>query len=264
MQKLNLKLFQGCRTSIEIDMLLHLSKLQDRYGRVTGLHYAEAAAALNISVKSFYTVLETLQNKGDITVYSADSSRAWRWYQGVNVIIHDNDYSRGDYSQNRYLNTNLDFLYQKDFRNLTANEKLLVLNLLAVKDLRQGKEKKFKPETLMRYCGISNKYLLAEYIEHIKELLNIKKLASLLVIGITRESMRARTAAKETYIINRLKTYCRQYKISYIHKDLKDIYILFNQYGELFNNRIISKLIDTSLKYGTLEPALINYTMNHV
>jgi hypothetical protein len=263
MQKLKLKLLQGNRTSIEIDMLLHLSKLQDKYGRITGIHYAEVSAALNISFKSFYDTLETLQSKGDITVYSTDNSRAWRWYKGINIIINDNDYSKGEYEQNRYLNTNLDFLYQKAFRILTAKEKQLVLNLLAVKDIRQGKEKKFKLDTLLRYSGITNKYLLAEYLEHIKQLLHIKELAGLIIIGLTRESSKARTAATETYIINRIKTYCRQSKINYILKDLKDIYTLFVQYGEMFNNRIISKLIDTSLKHGTLEPALINYIMNN-
>lgn len=262
MQKLKLKLLQGNRTSIEIDMLLHLSKLQDKYGRITGVHYAEVAAILNISVKSFYDILETLQSKGDITVYNADNSRAWRWYQGINIIINDNDYSKGEYGQNRYLNTNLDILYQKRFRSLRAKEKQLILNLLAVKDIREGKEKKFKIETLMRYSGITNKYLLAEYLEHIKRLLNIKELAGLIIIGLTRESSKARTAATETYIVNKLKTYCRQNKISYILKDLKDIYTLFVQYGEMFNNRIISKLIDTSFKYGTLEPALINHIIN--
>jgi hypothetical protein len=263
MQKLRLKKINQNRTSIETDMLLYLSKHQDKYGRIIGLHYAEVAAELNIAIKSFYDILERLQEKGDITVYSTDNSRAWRWYQGINIVINDNDYSRGNYEQNRYLNTNLDFLYQKKFRHLTAKEKQLVLNLLAIKDIREGKEKKFKVDTLMRYCDITNKYLLAKYLENINGLLNIMELGGLIAISLTRESIKAKTAATETYIINRLRTYCRQYKISYIYKELKDIYTLFTQYGELFRNKVINNLIDTSLKYGTLEPSLINHLINN-
>jgi hypothetical protein len=263
MQKLKLSLFQGCRTGIEIDMLLHLSKLQDKYGRIQGVHYAEVAMALNISVKSFYDTLETLQSKGDIIVYNTDTARAWRWYQGVNIIINNNDFSRGEYGQNRYLNTNLDMLYQKQFRSLKAKEKQLVLNIMAVKDIRNGKRKKFKLETLMGYCGINNKYLLMEYIENIKGLLNLHTLDGMIVIEPTRECLKHKTAATETYIVNRLRTYCRQHKVAYILKDLRDIYTMIGQYGVMFTNRLINRLIDTSIKYGSLEPALINFTMNH-
>lgn len=106
-------------TSAEIDLLLHISQMQDDSGRIYGVYYKDVCAAINISYETYYTSLEVLEKKGFI-------SRSKEAYGDCDITILDNVFTYQGANEEGYVNTGRRLFYST-FYHLKAGEKLLAL-----------------------------------------------------------------------------------------------------------------------------------------
>lgn len=134
-------------TSAEIDLLLHLSQVQDDSGRIYGVYYKDVCAAINISYETYYTSLEVLEQKGFI-------SRSKEAYGDSEVTILDNVFTYQGAHAEGYVNTGRKLFYSPLFYHLKAGEKLLALQFL--KNAGAGKY----------HIGINKFY--ADYMDRLK------------------------------------------------------------------------------------------------
>lgn len=119
------KMIAAQLSSLQVDMIVYLSRYQDETGNIQGIYYREACKDIGMSKQSFYDVLRSLEKKKLISLQKADHSD---W----DICILDNDCTgiNNQTEKGQYVNTNQHIFYTASFRKLKANEKLLAMYLL--------------------------------------------------------------------------------------------------------------------------------------
>lgn len=107
-------------TGAEIDLLLHMSQMQDDSGRIYGVYYRDVCEAVKISYETFYTSMEVLEQKHFI-------KRSKEAYGDSDVTILDNVFTYQGALQEGYVDTGRQLFYNSEFYRLKAGEKLLAL-----------------------------------------------------------------------------------------------------------------------------------------
>jgi len=249
------KILDQATAPTEIDFILYLSKIQNEFGNIRNLHYADVCLYLNISKQTFYNIKNSLESKKIIRV---DWTNQINW----NITLLDNQFiNYNDYKQG-YINTNKDFLYTPEFKNLKLQEKKLVLKLLKVS--RADATFKISIPKLKEWLGTDNKNLIVSYINNISKFFDITVSNDnvLYIFKLSLKSNVAEKTEKENYLLYAITTYCRMHKISYTIDDLKDLVIMFGQYKNKLN-KLIQAIIDTCLHYHCIIPKLINSIVSH-
>lgn len=134
-------------TGAEIDLLLHMSQMQDDRGRIYGVYYRDVCEAIKISYETFYTSMEVLEQKHFI-------KRTKEAYGDSEITILDNVFTYQGALGEGYVDTGRQLFYSSAFYRLKAGEKLLALQFF--KNAGAGKY----------HIGINKFY--AEYMERLQ------------------------------------------------------------------------------------------------
>ncbi len=121
------KMIEKNLSSMQVSMLIYLSRYQNNAGVIKGVHYKAACEDTGMSKQSFYNVLRSLVDKGMITLQKEkEDSIDW------DIQILDNDctaISNGEKGK-QYINTNKGIYYNQNFLKAKAKEKLLAMYLM--------------------------------------------------------------------------------------------------------------------------------------
>lgn len=139
-----LRLFKARLTRVEAKMILYLCMNQNCEGQLMGLQYKNVSDEVRISYDSFYRVLKSLQEKGLITYMHYYIDKTWNY----DVTVIGNDLFEGDY--NGYMELG-NWIKSDQFKNLKANEMLLVIKLLHLCKINKGSFT-IKREVFMQTC----------------------------------------------------------------------------------------------------------------
>lgn len=237
-------------SSKEIDFILFLTKSLDELGQAKDIHYKEVCNELNISPQTFYNIVDKLNDIGIVKTKYLNKS-TWDFVFDDNIFLTKNDL------KDSYLNTNRDFLFSNDFKNLKANEKLLVL-LLMIYTANNSFAIFFN--NLKSWFNVSDSVMLS-YIESLKVFFYIKVDGNKYIFIKNPRTSISNTSAKSKTFINQLKRWCLKHRIGFTFKDLIDVYNLYY----VFESRaayFLDLLVRTSFDYSSLQPAVLNYIMH--
>lgn len=247
----------------EIDFMIFLSKRQDCLGYARGIVYTDATEALGICKQTFYNIVDSLEKKGLVEVDWNDK-KYWNFRIIDNVFriyqkdLFDKDVNKG------YVSTNRDFLYTKDFMELKDNEKKLTLQLLGFMDERDPYKKyKIKIENLMNWISLSNKSLMKEYIETLKQWFIINQNEDLLLICLKEVFFKAQNTEKINWLSYKVFELCRKMKVTYTPKEMADTIRLLIRHAGRNLSKFIAALCESISLNKTLQPALINHIITH-
>ena len=109
-------------SSREIDFILYITLYQNDCGTVESVYYKDVCSSLNISIQSFYNIIERLSNCGLILCEKPNNA-------DIRITLLNNDFSRLDYKNDSegYLNVEKNDFASDRFKTLKAGSKLLYL-----------------------------------------------------------------------------------------------------------------------------------------
>lgn len=242
------KMIQHKLTSNEIDFLLYISRFQDEYGSVQGVHYKEVCEAMNISHQGFYNIKKSLEEKGFITCEKNHRI-------DHDIIIIDNSFHRGEKDWNEgYINTNQNLFYQDAFYQMKAGAKLLAMLLLRLCHLAKGKFRirtwKFY-DTYVECFGVSRR-VMQGYLMELKKYFYVIVSNGMYHISpkkIIFEINLYHDTEAENYNRHSVGVMCRRKRIAMDDKAVKDTAVFFSQYEEYASAfyRNIFDLVNTAI-----------------
>lgn len=253
------KMMKDNLTSLEIDFLLYFSLRQNSFGQVNDLYYKNVCLDLNCSYQAFYNTIYSLENKGYIRIEYARQDEFWVVHILDNMFLNDDDDKKG------YFNTNSDYLYSKDFRNLKANEKKLCI--LFEKFSVEGRQYRVTINKLASHINLKSVSLIYDYLENISMFfdseLKYNKYTTVIYVKKNADLVcKSAISEKEHFLLHKIKMFCQKYSISYTLRDIKDLIILISQYAKFGISRLYSIIVNVLMQYKTIEPALINFLLN--
>lgn len=245
--KLNRKTIQTLikfGTSTDIMLLLKLSTINNSDGLVEDINYLELSKSINCSIQSYYNSLKHLQNINLIKINKASTRN--------NCIIINNKFLQKNY-KNGYMNTNLDFLYSEDFKNIKLNTKKIVLMYFLSKNKNGVYEVKLN--TLANNLNLTKKHLIWNYIDELKKWFTVieekSKVTNEIKFRISLDNFEAKEPTKDIFWNYKLNSMKRKYKANIKDTDKKEIIKLIKIYGykENFKNQFdyLLKVIDETL-----------------
>lgn len=252
-------------TSSELDLLIYMSTKQDAFGNVSGIYYKDVVLDLCLKSKqTFYNALYGLENKEYIKINYNRKDEYWECTILNNVFSNSKDDKKG------YFNTNLYFLHTQEFRSLSLNEKKLCIKLAIVYKIEkcQNTGLRIYPSKMAKWLGIKSTSLIYGYIENIKEFFpNTVKTAiwgNIICFekNISTSEVNCIKSEKEHYLMHKLIYFCRNYRINYTTKDLKDLIVLISQYAARGPGKLFSTICNILLSKKCVEPALINSVLS--
>lgn len=227
------KMLQAHLTKAEVDFILELSHFQDDFGKIYGVYYKSVCEAIGVSYQTFYVTMLSLVDKGLISLDKA-------FYGDWDITIRDNDFSYQEALKEGYINTGHDIFYNKHFKQLKANEKLLAMQFLKI----CGAGKNY-------HISVDNFYeKYAKLLQVTKRTLQvyINKLKVFFSIGIKNSMywITPRVAAFKSNAPSDLQNFskhlggvaCRRNRATYTQESLKDTIDLIRQYGETLGIKI--------------------------
>lgn len=109
-------------SSREIDFILYIALYQNDCGTVESVYYKDVCSSLNISIQSFYNIIERLSNCGLILCEKPNNA-------DIRITLLNNDFSRLDYKNDSegYMNVEKNDFASDRFKTLKAGSKLLYL-----------------------------------------------------------------------------------------------------------------------------------------
>lgn len=162
------KMIAGKLSSLEIDFLLLIGRIQDDTGLATGVYYRDVTKKLKCSNQQFYNILRSLAQK-ELIVCRKSS------YYDYDIQILENDFSNPEAYQKGYISLKKGMFCEK-FRSLKAGEKLLAMELLRRQEIQYRKIQKnslcFKVSTVLKIFGTMlgvTARVLRGYLKHIME-----------------------------------------------------------------------------------------------
>ena len=116
------KMISSKLSSREIDFILYITLYQNDCGTVESVYYKDVCSSLNISIQSFYNIIERLSNCGLILCEKPNNA-------DIRITLLNNDFSRLDYKNDSegYLNVEKNDFASDRFKTLKAGSKLLYL-----------------------------------------------------------------------------------------------------------------------------------------
>lgn len=116
------KMISSKLSSREIDFILYIALYQNDCGTVESVYYKDVCSSLNISIQSFYNIIERLSNCGLILCEKPNNA-------DIRITLLNNDFSRLDYKNDSegYLNVEKNDFASDRFKTLKAGSKLLYL-----------------------------------------------------------------------------------------------------------------------------------------
>lgn len=254
-------------TSIELDLLLYMSKIQNEFGHLEGLYYREACLAIHCCKQSFYNAMFNLKRKGYILI-----NDMYKQIKYWNCTIIDNIFLNEKDDRKEYFNTNKKFLYSKEFMSLKVNEKKLCIKLamnIAKDNAKKENNKHYDiyPQTVCNWVGIKSTTLAWDYINNISAIFpnSIKKGVKGDMISFAADNMiielNNSKSERETFLNHKLKYICNIYKISYTIDEIKELVILTAQYAKVGANKLYSVITHVLLTKHSIEPKLINHLL---
>lgn len=242
-----------------VDFILCLSQLQDRYGRCMNIYYKDIVNKTGSCEQTFYNNIYMAEKLGIITLYQdLMNTKDSVWH----FVFNDNVFSRNEDGINkRYLNTNIDFIYSSEFKELKLNAKIMVLYLLCLKEIRQGHAKKLSFDTLMKYADTNNIYLLEQYLESIEAFFSVKYTDDGFVeVRLLEEYIGESRSANDIFSEHVLRAMCRRYKIKeYTQKDFNSTKILMTQFMQNYFELVVRITRKTLKLYGYPNADYIKY-----
>ena len=175
--KLNFDIIKKLRNTSKqfVDFILCLSELQDVRGYCSGIYYKDIAGRADICHQSFYNYMALAEKLGIIKIYwdaMSTRDRYWR-FSFVDNIYYLN---KKKHKNKRYINTHMDIFHTKEFKTLKLNEKLLIINILSLGEIRDPKHKHTKKlaiGTLMNYADTTNFDMFSSYLETLTRFFSI-------------------------------------------------------------------------------------------
>lgn len=257
------KVIKKC-SSKEIDFMLYLSSISNEFGSIRGLHYNDVSSILNINQSTFYRIIDNLISKALITCDFCNGWGSWNLTINNNIFRNKEDYKAG------YMNTNYDFLYGKEYQDLPLQAKRLVLMLLKVQGI--SKHYKVGVESLKRWTLTDSSWKVIKYLKTIEVWFNIQEKNGLYIFSVKNKTIKSKTSNDEKEIAQKIISFCKSYSIEYTLETLKDLIIMFKQYGYRYDpgdnsrcfihNKFIEALSRTIIKHRSIEPKLINYIVS--
>lgn len=166
------KMINANLTSLEINFILVIARVQANDGTVEGVYYKDIIGQLSCSVQQFYNMLSSLQEKGIIECHKAS-------YYDYDIRILDNVMENEYDRKNGYISL-AKGMFCDAFMKLKAGEKLLAMELLRRQDIQFRKLKKpslcFNVDTLYeKFCGMLQVTcrVLRQYLTSLKEFFSI-------------------------------------------------------------------------------------------
>lgn len=259
MQKININIIDNlinhsCSSS-EIDIILYLSRIQNEFGQIRNVYYKDVILDLGISAQTFYNSIYHL-NDLEIIVVDFTNTKFW------NIRINNNIYSRKNSYRKAYINTNTyNFLYSRDFRELPAGAKYLVLKLLKVH--RSGQSFPIGIDKIKEYSKVYSNTVALKYINLIMKWFSIHKTRNdIFYITLRKDLSKSKYSEWDNMLMHKIKMFCALFKVGYSLKDLNDLLDLFHQYGKKHYSRLIYAIEDTCMRYHCIQPKLINTIVN--
>lgn len=181
-----------------VDFILLNTRLQDQTGKCYGVYYKDTVEVLGVCNQTFYNNMRMAEELNITKIYW-DEMKTNRNDWDFRFVNNDIKFADDKKSSVRYLNTNVDFLYTDNFKNLKLNEKILALFLLALKDLRDGKKKILTFKRLLEYAGIKHVSLLMRYLESLRKFFRIIIKDGHVIIGLLPGLLMNKYNAVELY-----------------------------------------------------------------
>ena len=237
-------------TSRELDFLIYISHYQDSTGRVLGVYYRDVCAALSISIQTFYDVKASLIKKGIISV-SKNSEIDW------DILIEDNDFSMENYHDG-YINTDSSVFYTKEFGQLKAGAKLMLMDLMRLTYSNRGRFIIKADNLYKKYMELFRvtKRVVRKYLSSIKKFFSITLSEfKYTIFPLAAIKERKNNHDDEIYNKKAIETLCRRNKIKGAKaKQIKDTAALISQYRAIamLGDKNIIDAMEGALK-GSLE-----------
>lgn len=213
-------------TSAEMSFLMYVSHYQNESGTAIGIYYREVCQALEISVQTYYNLLDSLQKKEIISIQRVSDI-------DYDVTILGNDFSDQNY-QEGYINTNRRVFYKKDFLALKAPEKLMLVELMRVACCNKGKyviEKEKFYEKFIKIFSVA-KRAVCGYLGSLRKFFQIVLQRGKYIIVPNRNMFeKADQTDAEMYAKQIVQAGCRRQRIKDVSKKaLRDTAVLWTQY----------------------------------
>jgi len=238
------KLIESNVTSTEIDFLIYVSRYQNDSGIARGIYYKDLCSELGISFQSFYDLKASLSTKG---IIKAEKHSYFDW----DIEILDNDFSNVDYEEVdengkkkvKYINTNHNIFYQKEFYGLKANEKILAMDFMKNCLSGYGSHDIGTQNFYDKYTNLLGvtKRMLQSYMQALKCFFSIgikDKKYWITPLANVRRKFGAKTEI-ETYRGHIGEIICRRSKIKTVkEQEKKDTVDLLKQYLKSVNGQI--------------------------
>ncbi len=226
------RMLEKC-TAKEIDFLLYICQFQDEYGNIVGITYKDVMEKANLKKSTYYKVLYSLEEKEFVKInWNSTEYAHWEIKIINNVFVCSEDYKKG------YIKLNYEILHSKEFIALTRCAKVIILNLLKIKDFYKEKIK-LTYERLLEWTS-SSKRSLSKFLNALSKIFNITFAKKYILIDTyfqvdEKSEKDVRGAFYLNYKLNKHKC---QYSSD---REFKDCVRLINQY---FNKTTVEKILD--------------------
>lgn len=240
MQKIKIKvlnkMIEKKLTNAEINFIIYISHFQNDKGKIIGIYYKKICTELEISYQTFYDIKKSLVEKGIIFIEKKS-------YYDWDITILNNDFSSGNYQEERYINMSHNIFFDKKFFALKAGEKLLAMQFMQISFSGRGSYnigiKNFykKYEELL---GIT-KRILQNYLSNLKKFFSIgvkdKQYWITPLVKIYKGMNGKNHKDIAEYEEQAGEVICRREKLDYSQKQLQDTTFLLRQYWDCFTGK---------------------------
>lgn len=253
------KMLEDSITSNEISVLIWLALYQDEYGRTFNVKYKDVCKDMIVSFQGYYDCVNGLEEKGYVRTIARNYTSGW------DIEILNNSFVSREDDKKRYLNINRDVFFEKNFLDLKANEKKILMKVIM--EYRPERDYYINITQIGKWIGIENMQLLRSYIEKIKIFFRIgykkkynkdKKIIIFQRYNKDTETLYENKTIFYHYTKSRLRALLRQYKVQYIGNEMDDLIKLVYQYKENFG-LLYQIIIDTICLNRSIRPKLINH-----
>lgn len=255
--KLKLSIFKNLialnMTAKELNLFLLCLRYQDDTGRVVGVHHREMCQEGSMCEQSFYDALKGLEEKNLIS------------YKRVNgdydITITNNNFSDKKF-KGQYINLHHGMFVSKDFWDLSANEKLLAIDLYRQCEAGTGKKVIGKKKFYEKYMEMFHvcKKTIAKYITHLRKIFRF--MLNMRNYHISHlDFVKPALSAAEMYRQRIARTLIRRSRAITTPGSFNDIVQLLKQYHN--NIKDIVDVLGVAMKVSTqkekiLQPALVH------
>lgn len=259
----------------EINFIIYVAEIQQETGTAYNVYYKDVVSSLGISTKTFYNILNNLEQK-EILSYSSDDRDGFH-----NITLLNNDFSQKDFNEG-YININRAAFHSEEFKKLKASEKYVLFKVLK-RNQDDYKNIPCSAETIAQYAGINRKNvkLIFKIIEDLKTLHNEDELfmdcfveqrnkkRTIFHIKIN-PSKRINSPMSKKYNVPHWEStsrkfymyeaFCKKYHLNLSQKDILDLVQMDNQYNK-YMNFFALKTKEILLQYKNNNDQLLNGQM---